>query len=483
MKSYEELSGGEGRRIFFRAERYQARELFHMTLPDLSVNQIPFELDNVSLSGLAAIAPRRKESPIPPSKPVSVRLGLGNTTLFEAEGQVVRVQSSARGSKLGITFRDQTFDVNTVVSRYNEAILQSNLLRVTEDILNTEVMAEYRALCADTLHFLRTYRALLERVTKDGRGDTPATDILTECEAQMLPQWRDIWRRGNQLGEALLEQPSALDAAKRFTELTLTPEFMGGAVWKRSYEKPLGYPGDFQIMRMVYDWERRGATTYDQLLHRIGLDVAECISTRMVMMRNEIANTVLAKKNTAEPVARITSLGCGPAREVFDYLSLRDLPASVQFTLIDQDHDALALAYEQTYPEVVRLRGAATVTCLHAAFNQLLDTKQLFAHLSRQDLIYSVGLIDYLKERRAKAWIKALFGFVAPGGRLIVSNMRKTELSNLWPMEFICDWSVIYRTEADMQALVEDLDAASLKTELDPTGRVCILTIEKPAET
>jgi hypothetical protein len=38
---------------------------------------------------------------------------------------------------------------------------------------------------------------------------------------------------------------------------------------------------------------------------------------------------------------------------------------------------------------------------------------------------------------------------------------------------------VIFRTEEEMLALAEDIPAASVTTRLDPTGRVCMLIVEK----
>jgi hypothetical protein len=269
----------------------------------------------------------------------------------------------------------------------------------------------------------------------------------------------------------------ALRATKQFTELVLTPEFMPGAIWRRSYKKPLGYPGDFEIMNMVYDWQREGDRPFDQLLHRVGLDVAECIATRMVMMREAIARTV-SNLRTGSP-ARIASLGCGSAREVIDYLKLRALPAPVSFTLIDQDQNALASVYERSYAEVTRLRGQATVACLHASFSDLLRTGELFGKLPPQDLIYSVGLIDYLSHRRAKALVTSLYSQLAVGGTLIVGNMFRNDDSNLWPMEFICDWSVNYRDDAEMRALASELPENLVDIFLDPTGRVCLLAARR----
>jgi extracellular factor (EF) 3-hydroxypalmitic acid methyl ester biosynthesis protein len=196
------------------------------------------------------------------------------------------------------------------------------------------------------------------------------------------------------------------------------------------------------------------------------------------MMRQSIADTVLRRAGDAS--ARITSLGCGPAREVIDYLRLRELPGAAQFTLIDQDHAALSQAYEQALPEIMRLRGQASVNCLNVSFTSLMKAGDLFGKMPAQDLIYTVGLIDYLSHRRAKDLVAALYAHLAPGGRLIVGNMMETAQSNLWPMEFLCDWNILYRGERDMVALADGLpDDAAFGTSLDPTGRVCLLTIDK----
>src|SRR5690606_41350772 len=71
---------------------------------------------------------------------------------------------------------------------------------------------------------------------------------------------------------------------------------------------------------------------------------------------------------------KVASLGCGPAQEVANYLKTPNIPLPVEFTLIDQDHDALSYAYNSTYPEVVRLDGKAWVRCLHATSLEFLAT-------------------------------------------------------------------------------------------------------------
>ncbi len=275
-----------------------------------------------------------------------------------------------------------------------------------------------------------------------------------------------------------MEDPEALAATKHFTELVVTPEFVEGAIWRRAYEKPLGYPGDFQVMNYMYEWQLRGDTPFAKLVHRLGLDIAECIVNRMVMMKQTIAGVVAAKEDS-DP-ALVTSVGCGPAQEVVNYLRLRHLPNPVHFTLIDQDHRALSHAYENAYPEVVHLGNRSSINCLEVSFTQLMRTGELFRQLPPQDLIYTVGLIDYLSLRRARELARDLYAQLAPGGTLVIGNMGDAPNGTLWPLEFVCDWSLIYRNRAEMLEIVAGLDSAAVELKTDMTERVWLIYLRRP---
>ena len=233
-------------------------------------------------------------------------------------------------------------------------------------------------------------------------------------------------------------------------------------------------------MNYVYDWQREGDSVFDQLMHRIGLDVAECIATRMHVVRKVIGDVIRAKGN-GEPV-RILSLGCGSAREVELHLADPEAPnAPALFTLIDQEENALGYAYDRAHPLTISAKTQARVQAINVAFSDVLRGGAWLDDLGQQDLIYSVGLIDYLIDRRAKALAERLYDHLKPGGLLIIGNMNETELSNLWPMEFITDWHLYYRTEADMMAWASDMPGHRAWTETDPTGRVRLLFVRKDA--
>jgi extracellular factor (EF) 3-hydroxypalmitic acid methyl ester biosynthesis protein len=148
--------------------------------------------------------------------------------------------------------------------------------------------------------------------------------------------------------------------------------------------------------------------------------------------------------------------------------------------LIDQEMQALQYAHETTYPYVLNSDGRIKVQGLNVSFTDVLRGAQGLIGLPMQDLVYSVGLLDYLTAHRAKALVKRLYDLLAPGGLLIIGNMNECSLSNFWPMEFIADWSLQYRTDADMVEWADGLGASAAWTETERTGRVRMLFIRKP---
>jgi hypothetical protein len=474
MRTYEELKGAQGREVFYRADRYKISDLFGRGSPMLILESDAYVLRDISLSGFGAASTCGSNYIPSVGQSVAVRLDLRNTSLFEGRGEIARIQPATSGTKFGIRIVDRCVDVPNIVTKYQESLIKSDL----DDWEHSDSLVSpiYRQLCSDALHLLRTYGAVLDRFEATHPERNAAAKLLAACEEWILPRWRSLWERGNELVSSLERGGKEWKAAKRYTELVLTPDFIEGAFARRCYQKPLGYPGDYEAMNMAYDRRYEGGTLSEKLVHRVGLEVGECIANRMTIMRQVIARVVSAGGQDA---VRIASLGCGPAREIVDYLKISALPRAVDFTLIDQDHAALSQAYERSLPEVIRHKGQAKLSCLQSSFAELLKTGELFGRLPDQNLIYSVGLIDYLTARRAKALVESLYEHLVPGGMLLVANMKSGPLATLWPVEFITDWSLAYRDSQDLLALAVDLPGAVLETSEDETGRVCILSVRK----
>jgi extracellular factor (EF) 3-hydroxypalmitic acid methyl ester biosynthesis protein len=480
LLSYEELKGSSGREVWYRPPRYDARQLFPVLAPRVKVKSSNYQLHDISLGGIAVLSKDGSETELQVGEIVPVTIHQSEYPLFQGEARVCRTESNFLGAKIAFNFLNSFVEFDKLLNRNAEA-----QMALKASLFNTEkcarILPEYRALCSDTLSVLRSLRTLLDQNSVLAGQYAHGIDMeraFEACETHIIEQWRPLWLLGNDLARAVMGDRERRQITKEYTELVLTPEMRQGAIWDRSYQKPLGYPGDFEMMNQVYDWQRLGSGVYERLIHRVGLEVAECIRTRMVVVQDKIAETV-DRKAQGGP-ARILSLGCGPAREVERYL---DSPEAAQahaaFTLIDQEQAALSQAYERTYPKFLQSQGRIHVQCLNISFVNILRGTGGIDKLPPQDLIYSVGLLDYLADRRAAQLVHRLYKVLAPGGTLIIGNMNETPLSNLWPMEFIADWTLEYRDHAQMVAWADGLDAATAWTETEPTGRVRLLYIRK----
>jgi len=483
MKVYEQLSGEAGPRSVYRPERFDAHDAFPTRSPRVKINDDEFRLQDISLSGLAFLADYTADLDPRIDALIPFKLSQNGSTLFAGEGRVVRVEETAFGAKVAFHLVSKHFELKTLRSKNANALLREDFLHASRQAFEA-LPRDYRSLCADVLQLVRSHRAILEQgeeMAHASGAPEEIDDLLTECEARILPQWRSYVRDGNRLAGPLLKDKAVLRTAKRYTEALLTAEFRPGPFWDRSYIKPLGYPGDFEIMNFLYDWRREGATPYAKLLHRLGLDAAECVRTRMLVVKDMIGEVALNRAGQDE--TRIISLGCGSAREVELYLQDAAAGASpVRFTLIDQERRALDHAYAAAYPLSIRRGANARVDCLNLSFMQILRDAASLAHLPMQHMIYTVGLIDYLSPKLASSLIAKLYEKLAPGGLLFVGNMSESVSNYLWPTEFITDWRLHYRNEKDMRNLASGLPTDMVWTKTEQTGNVYLMFISKPGD-
>lgn len=483
MRTYEELTGAEGRRMYYRAERFAPDALFKESIPVVMLGNERAALKNISMTGVAFQSGRHDGWDGRLGAELPFELHVGEERLYAGAGRIRRIEPHGSRTTVAIEFTSGYLDIPAIVTEHDNLLLARALadpaFGTSEDIL-----PEFTQLCTEIVNLFRSYKQLLEnfeaRLTATGRErEQRLLEALIACEDRIVPQWKELWYRGSDILAPVWADPMTLARHKRYAERVLTPDFMPGAVMRRCYEKPLGYPGDYQIMNYVYEWQRVGDTPYEKLLHRIGIETGACVGTRLRMTQKILAEKIA--HNPGDRPLNIANLGCGSAYEVYDYLKIDHLPRPVNFTLIDQDQGALSHAYEHAYREVVRHGGRAKLQCLQASFAQLLKAGALFKSLPPQDVIYSLGLFDYLSHRRARALAHDLYAQVAPGGKLIIANVKQGRETCQWPLEFVTDWSLIYRTEEDMHAMVSGLDVANVRVEEDATKCVYMIVVDKPA--
>jgi SAM-dependent methyltransferase len=222
---------------------------------------------------------------------------------------------------------------------------------------------------------------------------------------------------------------------------------------------PRGYPGDFETVEWLCDARNRAEPgTVPWAIEQCSLQ-----SPLAQQHRNKVglqARAILSAL-VANPAARIASIGCGGCRDlslIQDYVP----PSHGRFVLVDSDADALAFARER----LARLAGRCTFVQgrVPRVFGKVREAGPF-------DLIVAGGLFDYLPDRWAIATLSAAREQLAPGGRLLLSNIATGNPFRPW-IEYLADWWLIERDEADVRRLLGQggFDAEKARLSHDSTG-------------
>jgi extracellular factor (EF) 3-hydroxypalmitic acid methyl ester biosynthesis protein len=353
------------------------------------------------------------------------------------------------------------------------------------------VAPEFKALLADLQTFLTDLRLWLEQVEL-GIRSSPSAD-RAELEQQISqtlaqPILFHIDAMHERFEEAARQIPTdQRDAHQVLVRRQLHPLFLCAPFAYRTYQKPLGYAGDYEIMNMIHRNTFEGASLYAKMIHfwLVRQWAAQSVRNRIVHMKARLIEETLRVMRERRP-ARILNLGCGPAREVQDFIAERAFSDYAEFTLVDFDAETLAHV-ASALGKAKRDHGRTTgVHLSRMSVNQLLrfSTRPSSNPLgSGFDMIYCGGLFDYLSDRICKRLVSMFYDLVTPGGLVVVANMHDERRPFRYMVEFLLDWHLIYRDAACMSSFVPEAAAPdSWSVVHEPTAANMFLEVRKPLE-
>jgi extracellular factor (EF) 3-hydroxypalmitic acid methyl ester biosynthesis protein len=287
---------------------------------------------------------------------------------------------------------------------------------------------------------------------------------VAALDRAILQDSNDIPALTNQLRDVFFSLQSGFDAHMRTITDVRELEEVGAIVqreWlpyvmlattaERCYAKPRGYAGDFLTIEMMYQNEGQGAGRLGPILDNLFLDMPAChaVRNRRGLMNGQIADTLLAHPDRE---VHVTSMACGPARELFDLFD-GELGAQarerLRVTCIDIDLEALALLDGK-----VKKRGLQkNLKPFHGNLIYLATGRQKLDQ-PPQDLMYSIGLIDYFNDPFVVRLMNWTHGRLAAGGRTVLGNFDPSNNCRYF-MDYVCEWKLIHRTAAEMDQLYQ----------------------------
>ncbi len=219
-------------------------------------------------------------------------------------------------------------------------------------------------------------------------------------------------------------------------------------IGERCYAKPRGYAGDFLTIEWMYENRPQGAGRLGPLMDRCFLNAAAARAVRN--RRGLLSEHIQAARRRAEGrPAQITSMASGPAAELFDVFTTLEDPTQMVATLIDIDLQALAFVSDRS--DRLKLRRQMEFVNGNLVY---LATGRQKIKLSDQDLVYSIGLIDYFSDKFVIALLNYAHSVLRPGGKVVLGNFHTRNPDKVL-MDHILDWKLIHRTEEDMNRLYQ----------------------------
>lgn len=250
-----------------------------------------------------------------------------------------------------------------------------------------------------------------------------------------------------------------------------------GWLQARARHKPRGYAGDHELLRRIalrQVCEHPLGRCFDEYFQAQA--APEAVRNRIELAAGWIAQAV---GRCAAPVCRVAIVGSGPALEVSlaaGHLT-PELRQRFHLTLLDVDNEALDAAAKRLGTVV----SGSQVTTIQGNLFRLAQRPALAAHLQGANLILCAGLFDYLSESVAPAMLAEFWRHLAPGGTAFVFNFADNPTRAY--MEWLGNWYLIYRTQAELAALAGaagiSSDCCSLGAE--PLGIDLYLALHKPA--
>lgn len=241
---------------------------------------------------------------------------------------------------------------------------------------------------------------------------------------------------------------------------------------KRSNEKPRGYAGDAELLDHIYGLGSAKAAPHPATrAGQIYFYTVNSPACRAVRRRREILANEIDAAAAKSGEAKIVSIACGHLREA-------DLSEALQsrkinrFVALDQDADSLALVAS----EYASLGVEAQVGTVRS----IIARKTAFDEL---DFVYAAGLFDYLADPIAVRLIERMFGFLRPGGKMLIANFTPSG-PDVGYMETFMDWWLIFRTAEDMRRLFVTLpsdELGEIDVFEDEAGTIVYATAEKRA--
>lgn len=269
-----------------------------------------------------------------------------------------------------------------------------------------------------------------------------------------------------------LHNPEVVRAAQDAFRKETNPWFSQSWIAHRARTKPNGFVGDFEMLIKLYD-QKTPATGIGGYLDLCisDLPLARAVRTRLQGARRFLLEEISSRAGTT----RILDVASGPCREYHDWPAFDGKSVEV----VAMDTDPHALAHVQTNVCSNIPQGTLLTPVRYNALRTSV-AESTISKFGRFDIIYSVGLCDYLTDDQLIRLFEAWRNTLTDDGVMYVA-FKDCEQYDHTPYQWHLDWFFYQRTHADVLALFgkAGFDTNRFEVSRDSTGIITTYVYRK----
>jgi len=308
------------------------------------------------------------------------------------------------------------------------------------------------------------FTSVLRRLESEIPVDRPARNDA--CLERLTEATHRVLRACARVESLAGEDETSLDRTRARFRKQIAPWFDRSRLMHRAKTKPRGYPGDYKLLAAMYDELpiSLGIGGYVDL-YLLRSVLARAVRARMAALRSFLAEE--ASRRRGDLLA--LNVACGPCRE---YLVGVEIPreSRLRVVCIDQDEEALEYVKTQVAPATgdrVELR------CARYNALRMASADATVQRFGRADVIYSIGLCDYIPDRHLVRMLQGWRESLQDEGVLYVA-LKDANRYDKTECQWLADWHFFQRTEEDCRDLYRQagFDVDALEMARDATGAI-----------
>ncbi len=411
-------------------------------------------------------------------------------TVYEGRAVIISLIHLGVGvmceASLDDTWVDPDFHVTSIREKGGSAAFNQFVKQWQK---NYKIRPEFKVIVADMQTFFTDMKLWLDQVElgiRAGNSNAASGDdieIASQLVQSTTPAITTLFEKYEASLAGLDEDYQSV--YQNFGKRQLHPLLLCSPFLHRTYTKPLGYAGDYEMVNMICRNPFEGETLYAKVVNYWFLQQApaEAHRNRITFLVERIKDAVLQAAREGR-MARITTIGCGPAQEVQRFIAESDLSDRAHFKLVDFNEETANYTHS-LLEGIKRKHGRRTqIETVRKSVHQILKEAGRGdpSKLEKFDFVYCAGLFDYLSDQTCHKLTNILYDSVMSGGTFVSTNVDTSNPRRL-TMDYLMDWHLIYRNAGNLAALKPDaITPDEGRVSADATGANIFYTVNKPRD-